>query len=226
MRRKQTWDLLRTHRHIAMIAMVLGSSTMVASCQSYLARETKPRQVQAMVTKSLEAQSFVPIKREMMPEDLEGALKATPGLEDTNGVITLGPVDLDRPGMQERTFLTAERFKNPDPVTRTVNLEEGPIELEVMPQNLEVAVKATPGLEETNAVITLGPNGQERTFLTSDRFDGSGNLRIQPFPTHAEQINGLIRTYSGVVYLSWEGSPDKQCQSVPGGPCLPVSHTH
>jgi hypothetical protein len=101
----------------------------------------------------------------------------------------------------------------------------GTRELEVMPQELEAVVKQTVG-PEINAIITLGPSGQERTFVTSDRTDENGNVLFEDFPISADQINGVIITDSGVVYLSYEGSPDRQTQCFPSDGCVPVQHSH
>ena len=104
-------------------------------------------------------------------------------------------------------------------------LDPGVRSLEVMPASLEAAVKESVD-PNTNAIITLGPGGQERTFVTSDRVDEHGNVIFEEFPIPADQINGIIITNSGVVYLLYEGSPDKQSQCFPGDGCVPVSHTH
>jgi hypothetical protein len=194
-----------------------------ASCQSYLSRETKARQVPAMVTKSLEAQSLG-IKRETMPKELEEVVDAIFD-QQVNAIVTLGPVEHGQPRPQERLFLTAERFNNPGQVTRTVNLEEFAINLGVMPEELETVVKKTVD-QQVNAIITLGPDGQERTFLTRERFkdpDDPNTLILQKFPIESpKRITSVIAALSGVGYLLWESSPDCQTQYFPGNGSAPV----
>jgi len=221
---KPTRDFSKTRRKIAMIAAVIVSSTIVAGCQSNFSPGPEPRQMHAIETKLVEAQGPGSMDLEEMPEQLEAVMKEAVDFE-INAVIAHGLVGPGGSSPRERIFVTKEWFGKP--VLRVVSL---PASLEAMSEPLEEAIRSLEDVLDlrVNAIIALGPNGQERTFLTRERFnpDDPGRVLMQVFPiVSPKQIYEPIGTRSGVVYLSWEASPGHLCQKFPGIPeCVPVPH--
>ena len=203
---KQTWEATRTRRNIAMIAMVVVSSTMLAA--------------------SLEAQNLG-IPREEMPPELEAMVKDI-FEQQVDAIITLEPIEHGQLVPRERLFLTEERANNQAPVTRTVNLENYSINLEVMPPQLEAMVKQTVG-QQVDGIITLGPDGQERRFLPAYQFSNPSNpstVTWQQFPIlNPDEISSINSSaFGGEGVLKWEASPDCQCRYYPGvNRCVPLA---
>jgi hypothetical protein len=197
---KQTWEATRARPNIAMVAVLVVSSTMLAG--------------------ALQAQNLG-MEREKMPPELEAMVKETVG-QEVEAIITLEPIEHGQTVPRERLFVTEARDGNSAPVTRTVNLEQYSINLEVMPPELEAKVKQTVG-QEVYGIITLGPGGQERRFLSASQFTNPPVW--QQFPIEpVDRITSLNSSaFGGEGVLKWEASPDCQCRWYPGlNKCVPL----